>query len=67
MFQRTFSSTPISKTFKIPSSNLGTDPSFLDPVLSISILHDNMICRVNKKNHSITDLGPGCAKLYYQF
>ena len=49
MFQRTFSSTPISKTFKIPSSNLGTDPSFLDPVLSISILHDNMICRVNKK------------------
>ena len=40
---------------------------FVDPVLLISILHNNMIRQVNKENHSITDLGPGRAKLYFQF
>ena len=25
------------------------------------------ICQLSKENHSITDLGSGCAKLYYQF
>ena len=53
--------------FDLQSNNKTKMTKLVDPVLSISILHDNMICQVNKENHSITDLGPGCAKLYFQF
>ena len=31
------------------------------------VVQVHSICQVNKENYSITDLGPGCAKLYYQF
>ena len=41
------------------SKNKTKMTNLVDPVLSI--------CQVNEENHSITDLGPGCAKLYYQF
>ena len=55
----------INNLFDLQSKNKTKMTKLVDPVLSISILHDNMTCQVNKENHSITDLG--CAKLYYQF